>query len=117
MQQFHGIVQQAAFRVQESVNQVRNNNHGNQVGQEQATLKKLGDCQLVQLIHHDGQRNGKHRGGNNEHNVVCQSIADHCECGIRTEQKLKVLKTAPVALERAFDIAVILERKKNADHG
>ena len=114
----------------ERVDQVRNDDPGDEVGQEQDGVVHLGRNAVVQLVDDDGQAHGHHQAQRHEHQVVTNRVAHNRPCVRRLEDELEVVQGHPRVVDkqavdelvldpeilRGFCQGVTLESKDDCGH-
>ncbi|MNJ49277.1 hypothetical protein D3C77_444960 [compost metagenome] len=110
------VVNEPAVRVQKRKNEIRKDDHRDQVRQHEARMKDLGKSFAEQLRHEDGDNDRHNRPQYDKGGIIQQRVSRHDPGIARLKQKLEIVESDPIAAEYAFGIVNIFKGNKDADH-
>ncbi|MNW63306.1 hypothetical protein D3C74_415050 [compost metagenome] len=110
------FIDESQFRIQKSINDIADNDHGNEIGQDHCALKELGGEFIFDLVKEKCQHHSQYRIDYQKTNVVQQCIPNDQPSVVRSKQKLKVVQSNPLAFPYSVCIIQVLEGQKNTKH-
>lgn len=118
----HHPVQGAVVGVEEGEYEVADHDPAQEVGEEHQGLVGLGGPLGVQLVDHDGQRNGDDDAQNDEDDIVKQGVAQQHGEGVVVNEEGKILEAHKFTVEQIVqeglpgEDLVLLKGDNQAEH-
>ncbi|MNC36160.1 hypothetical protein D3C75_846700 [compost metagenome] len=110
------FIDEPQLRIQKSIDDVADNDHGNKIGQDHSALKEFGGKFIFNLVKEKSQHYSQYRIDQQKANVVQQCVLNDQPSVVRSKQKLKVVQSDPFAFPYSVCIIQVLEGQKNTKH-